>query len=59
MAPISPDLRKRANRVAVTAPDLPKPAHFHACPTCGQQVDRRRLGDIIYHESLQHEPLGA
>jgi hypothetical protein len=59
MAPIPASLRERANRLRVSEPDLPEQEHFHRCPVCGQQVDRRRLGDIIYHESLQHEPLGA
>jgi hypothetical protein len=59
MAPIPASLREIANRAPVAAPDLREQDHFHTCPLCGQLVDRRRLGDVIHHESARHEPLGA
>ncbi|MFC4594435.1 hypothetical protein [Sphingobium tyrosinilyticum] len=31
--------------------------HFYACPTCGQLVDMRRLGDVVYHAEEEHELL--
>jgi hypothetical protein len=32
--------------------------HFFVCSECGQAVDRRRLGDVMYHElQPEHEPL--
>ena len=32
-------------------------AHFYVCQSCGQAVDCRRLGDVLYHEEPEHEPL--
>ena len=32
--------------------------HFFICSECGQAVDRRQLGDVVYHElQADHEPL--
>lgn len=30
--------------------------HFYLC-RCGQAVDARKLGDVLYHEREFHEPL--
>ncbi|GGD94534.1 hypothetical protein GCM10011515_12960 [Tsuneonella deserti] len=49
--------REAANRLRVTTHDLPEVEHFHVCPVCGQRVDRRRLGDVIYHARRLHSPL--
>ncbi len=32
-------------------------AYFHACPACGQPVDRRDLAALLHHEQPGHEPL--
>lgn len=32
-------------------------AHFHACPACGQPVDRRDLAAVLHHEQPGHQPL--
>ncbi|MER9702173.1 hypothetical protein [Mesorhizobium sp. M0146] len=32
--------------------------HFHVCPICGQQVDRRDFRQVMWHEQPDHEPLG-
>lgn len=31
--------------------------HFYLCPSCGQAVDMRRLGDVLHHEEPGHESL--
>lgn len=31
--------------------------HFFRCPTCGQIVDKRDLGQVIHHEESGHLPL--
>lgn len=31
--------------------------NFYACPSCGQLVDMRRLGDVLHHEEEGHKPL--
>jgi len=31
--------------------------HFHICQHCGQAVDMRLLGDVLYHDDPDHEPL--
>jgi hypothetical protein len=31
--------------------------HFYVCKTCGQAVDKRRLGDVFHHEEPDHEPI--
>ncbi|MER8550843.1 hypothetical protein NKH69_09000 [Mesorhizobium sp. M0976] len=31
--------------------------HFHTCPICGQQVDRRDFRQVMWHEQADHEPL--
>ncbi|RWO41368.1 MAG: hypothetical protein EOS11_18265 [Mesorhizobium sp.] len=32
--------------------------HFYICAICGQEVDMRQLGEVLYHEEPGHEPLG-
>lgn len=36
---------------------VPEARHRYICAHCGQQVDRRRLGDVLYHEQGGHEPV--
>lgn len=31
--------------------------HFIQCSTCGQAIDLRKLGDVMYHEQPEHDPL--
>lgn len=31
--------------------------HFEDCATCGQTIDIRRLGDVIYHDTPGHTRL--
>jgi len=31
--------------------------HFYQCPSCGQLVDKRDLGEVMHHEIADHEPL--
>lgn len=45
------------NAKRVAAADLANDQHLHICEICGQQVDRRRLGDILHHEQSGHHPL--
>jgi hypothetical protein len=33
--------------------------HFYLCPKCGQAVDARKLGDVLWHEREFHEPLST
>jgi len=33
--------------------------HFYICKTCGQAVDKRRLGDVFHHEEKGHAPIPA
>lgn len=33
--------------------------HFYACATGGEEVDRRRLGDVLHHEEPEHEPISV
>lgn len=33
--------------------------HFYVCASCGQAVDKRRLGDVFHHEQQDHEPIDA
>ncbi|ESY49582.1 hypothetical protein X744_32215 [Mesorhizobium sp. LNJC372A00] len=37
--------------------DAEWPEHFHACPICGQQVDRHDFRQVMWHEQPDHEPL--
>ncbi len=30
--------------------------HFYTCSHCGQQVDKRQLMEVLYHETANHEP---
>lgn len=51
--------RDEYNAIPVAAPDLDEEIeHFYVCDECGQTVDRRRLGDVLYHEEPGHKPLG-
>jgi hypothetical protein len=31
--------------------------HFYTCPTCGQLVDKRDLGQVLHHEIAGHQRL--
>jgi hypothetical protein len=31
--------------------------HFYRCRHCGQAVDYRELGDVLYHDRAGHGPL--
>lgn len=31
--------------------------HFYVCPTCGQALDMRQLGDVMHHEAPGHDHL--
>jgi hypothetical protein len=33
--------------------------HFYMCPTCGQAVDKRQLGDVVHHEEEGHRPIAT
>jgi hypothetical protein len=39
------------------APVLDEREHFYVCNHCGQAVDMRLLGDVLYHDEPGHEPL--
>lgn len=59
-AALDQDVRSALNAVPVTAPDLPRDHHhLYRCAECGLLVDRRNLGDVLYHEEEGHEPSGA
>jgi hypothetical protein len=32
-------------------------AHFYICKACGQAVNKRKLGDVFYHEEPGHRPI--
>lgn len=50
--------REALNAIPCTAPDLENEAeHFILCPECGQAIDCRRLGDVLYHDEPGHEPI--
>jgi hypothetical protein len=50
--------REDLNAKRCVGPDHQDEAlHFYVCKTCGQAVDMRRLGDVLYHEEAEHEPL--
>jgi hypothetical protein len=52
------DEREDLNAKRCVGPDHQDEAlHFYVCKTCGQAVDMRRLGDVLYHEEAEHEPL--
>jgi hypothetical protein len=31
--------------------------NFYVCEGCGQAVDMRLLGDVLYHDQVVHKPL--
>jgi hypothetical protein len=31
--------------------------HFYTCKKCGQEVDKRDLGQVFHHEVPNHQPL--
>lgn len=33
--------------------------HFFACGACGQMLDARDLGAVIYHEAPDHKPIAT
>lgn len=41
----------------MVAPDLPEAMHFMDCPTCGQAIDCRNLGDVLHHDQPGHAPI--
>jgi hypothetical protein len=44
--------------VRCDGPALPdEQMHYFACGACGQMIDARDLGEIIYHESPNHAPM--
>lgn len=51
--------RDELNALPVEVPALEgDDDHFFVCSKCGQAVDRRRLGDVMYHElQPNHGPL--
>jgi bifunctional non-homologous end joining protein LigD len=53
----SPLSREELNALPVVAPDLPEAMHFMDCPTCGQAIDCRNLGDVLHHNQPGHAPI--
>jgi len=48
------------NAIEICAPPVKDELeHFYVCETCGQAVDSRQLGDMLYHEieGEGHAPL--
>jgi hypothetical protein len=44
--------------IPVVQPQVESEAeHFYVCGHCGQAVDYRRLGDVLYHDEPGHEQL--
>jgi len=39
------------------AEPLDEVEHFYVCQDCGQAVDYRELGDVLYHDRPGHLPL--
>lgn len=56
---MSPLEHERLNRLRATAESFAddEMRQFEACPTCGQTIDLRRLGDVLYHDEPDHAPL--
>lgn len=56
---LPPDVsREELNAVTAKYPEVAgEREHFYLCEHCGQAVDRRRLGDVLYHEAADHQPL--
>lgn len=46
---------RRAHRDGPPAKD--ETEHFYLCEGCGQAVDMRLLGDVLYHDQIEHKPL--
>ena len=51
--------RERLNAYAVAYSAADEEDHFITCPACGQPIDCRLLGDVLYHEEPGHKPLPA
>jgi hypothetical protein len=50
----------RGSRERVISPEAGADRdHFYKCPACGQQVDRRQLGEVLHHEVPEHKALPA
>jgi hypothetical protein len=49
--------RADLNALPYRGPELREEEHFFLCKVCGQAVDRRRLGDVLHHETNGHEPI--
>lgn len=56
---MSPLDRERLNMFASSGEDGSDDdmRHFDECPSCGQSIDLRRLGDVMYHDEPDHAPL--
>lgn len=52
----SPD-REELNRKPFITAAQDEAQHVYRCEGCGQDVDRRRLGDVLHHEEPDHQPL--
>ena len=53
---IDRDLLNASEGEALT-PVLNELDHFYVCNHCGQAVDMRLLGDVLYHDEPGHQPL--
>jgi hypothetical protein len=50
--------RDRLNALPCVPPSVTDESeHFYVCAICGQAVDKRRLGDVLWHEEPEHGPL--
>lgn len=50
--------RQELNAYRALVPDLAiGEDHFVRCPECGQAIDCRRLGDVMWHGEPGHRPL--
>ncbi|TIM24101.1 MAG: hypothetical protein E5Y61_28220 [Mesorhizobium sp.] len=38
-------------------PIKPEAEHFEHCPVCGQDFDKRDLGQVLHHAEPEHQPL--
>jgi hypothetical protein len=57
---VSEQMRRDLNRCrgqAIGPAIADEREHFYSCPLCRQSVDRRMLGDVLYHEQIDHEPI--
>jgi hypothetical protein len=53
----SPSAEQRFSLVVFCAPPATdEQQHFFECGECGQLVDARNLGEVLYHEGIEHHP---